>query len=231
MSDKPIYYTDDGKEIVRFVYVKGHSVPIVKDENGKEVFGTGKADINSFAVGNQTHKEFVNAIKSAKASRPFKDRWRVDVHTEKDYDEKRCKCWKSKGGSTVAITGDGDIISVCKFKGDTTTSGSALLEKAVKMGGVKLDSFAGNHSFYVKNGFEPVSWTPFNIQYAPPGWDKSFEQEPVIFYRYVGKGNVKNISVTKFLADKTKKFTGDSGYDNAMKYRDDEIRKMKGENK
>lgn len=228
-GDKKIYYTDDGREIVRFIWAKGKPIPLVKGDNGELVVGVGKTDLNSFAMGNQTHKEFVTSIERAKVSRPFKDRWRVDVHTEKEYDEKRCKCWKSKGGSTVAITSDGDIISVCKYKDDPTASGSLLLERAVKMGGIKLDSFAGNHNFYVKNGFEPVSWTPFSIQYAPPGWNKNFKQEPVIFYRYVGKGRVKNIDVANFLADKSKCFTGDDGYNNAMKYRDNEIKRLKGE--
>lgn len=57
-----------------------------------------------------------------------KDAWKVDTdsHDGKDY--------VSEGGSTFAVTKDGDIISVCKKIGDSTTSGHELLEKAVKAG-------------------------------------------------------------------------------------------------
>jgi len=188
--------------------------------NGKSNSDSGRSvDATTF------HKD----ITSAKESRPVEDKWRVDVHTADDYKEHNSKCWTSKGGSTVAVTDEGDIISVCKKQGDNTVRGKDLLAQAVKMGGRKLDSFAGNHKFYTANGFEPISWTPFNKDYAPDGWDKSgCGEEEVVFYKYVGIGNVKNTDLDTFLKN-TKPYVGDDGYDNAYAYRDRQIKEKKGE--
>lgn len=177
-----------------------------------------------------SHSEFNKAITEAKESRPVVDKWRVDIHTTEEYAHEKCKCWQSDDGSTVAITDKGDIISVCKKLDDESVKGKDLLAKAVSMGGVKLDSFEGNHRFYTACGFEPVSWTPFNIEYAPEGWAESgCKQERVVFYKYVGVGNVKymgNEGLHKFISD-TKPFTGENGYDEAYAYRDSQIRRGK----
>lgn len=43
-------------------------------------------------------------------------------------------------------------------------------------------------NFYIKNGFEPVSYTPFDEKYALEGWKKELDKpEPVIFYKHTGK--------------------------------------------
>lgn len=170
-------------------------------------------------------KQFNKDITDARNSRPVEDKWRVDVHSSEEYDEKGCKMWTSNNGSTVAVTSQGDIISVCKHMNDRTVKGKELLSQAVSMGGTKLDSFSGNHKFYTSCGFEPVSWTPFNKEYAPDGWKESgADEEPVIFYKYVGIGNVKNLNAKEWMA-KTKPFEGDDGYDNAYAYRDKQIKK------
>lgn len=76
-------------------------------------------------------------------------------------------------------------------------TGHELLEEAVKAGGKKLDSFDGNFAFYLRNGFEPVSWTAFDENYAPKGWEKGKnDPEPVIFFK----------SQKKNMANKTKIF-------------------------
>lgn len=175
---------------------------------------------------NQNSHEFNKSIIGAKASRPIIDRWRVDVHTPQEYQEKGCKMWTSNGGSTIAVTKDGDIISVCKNANDESMSGSSILQRAVSMGGKKLDSFSGNHNFYTKNGFEPVSWVKFDERYAPDGWKESgCARESVIFYKYVGKGNVKyaGLKGLKEFKTKTQPFRGKNAYDDAYDYRDKHI--------
>lgn len=73
---------------------------------------------------------------------------------------------------------------------------------AVQNGGNKLDSYSGNHGFYVKCGFEPISWCEWNDEYAPDDWDESIaKREPVIFYKYVGKGKVKYTNLSDFLSE------------------------------
>lgn len=131
---------------------------------------------------------FKHALTTAKTSCNESIRWRVDdySHTIDDYADDILLI--SPGGSTVAITPTGDIISVCKNQNDFSVRGKQLIETAVKNGGVKLDSFSGNHEFYVKCGFEPISWCEFDEQYAPPGWVKGRDEaEPIIFYKYTGK--------------------------------------------
>ena len=176
-----------------------------KDESKTDEFDNVKSD------------KFVKDLDTARDTRPVQDKWRVDnTHTSEDLDGRGCKCFTSKGGSTVAVDKNGDIISVCKAKGDKTTTGAGLLKHAIKMGGRKLDSFYGNNKFYVDNGFQAVSWTPFDKTYAPDGWKESgCKGEPVVFYKYVGVGNVKEIPLSKL-----PKFTGENGYSDAMKYRD-----------
>lgn len=194
--------------------------------NGKSGSNDGsKEETSTFKT--VTEDKFIKTLEEAKASCTEDTRWRVDIHEKGDYDAHGCKLFTSNKGSTVAVTKDGDIISVCANKNESRGAGSRLLEQAVKNGGVKLDSFSGNHGFYTKNGFEPVSWTPFNKEYAPDGWKAGRDrEESVIFYRYVGKGNVKyggNDGLDRFMSA-VKPYRGEDGYDKAMAYRDSQIK-------
>lgn len=163
-----------------------NAVGIRPKPNRARVVGVGVGNSSNFTPADPTM--FKHALTTAKNSCNESIRWRVDdySHSIRDYSEDILLI--SPGGSTVAVTPTGDIISVCKNQNDSTTRGKQLIEEAVKNGGVKLDSFSGNHEFYVKCGFEPVSWCEFDEQYAPPGWVKGRDiPEPVIFYKYTGK--------------------------------------------
>lgn len=144
----------------------------------------GSADAPSFAKSLKTAYDKMEETAPEKA-------WRVTVHTQQELEEEYpgAKLHITDGGSTVAATKDGDIISVCGKPGDKLR-GKDLMRLAVENGGKKLDSYSGNHGFYVKCGFEAVSWCEFDEQYAPPGWVKGRDKpEPVIFYKYTGKSN------------------------------------------
>ena len=186
----------------------------------------------------QNREEFIASVKAAKASQDPRKAWRVDVHEKYKDDDGNlqddltyndCKNYATPGGSTVSVKQDGDIISVCKMMGDDIRA-TKLMEHAVANGGKKLDSFAGNWMFYRKCGFEPVSWTPFNKTYAPEGWQEGVdEEEPVVFFAYTGVKKKMNeeesdAEMTKWLSENAP-FTGDSGYDEAMKARDAKISK------
>ena len=125
----------------------------------------------------------------------------------------------TSGGSTVAVTSDGDIISVCGKYGDTMR-GRDLMKLAVENGGVKLDSYSGNHGFYVKCGFEPVSWCEWNDEYAPNGWDSSRDKrEPIVFYKYTGKVapySAESLNVNNFISS----IPASADYDAAKAKRD-----------
>ena len=163
----------------------------------------------------KTPEEFAEIIKTSKTSLPETIAWRVDAHTKEEYNN--VKLFTSKGGSCVAIKPDGDIVSVCKNMNDKGTKGSDLIRFAVENGGIKLDSYDGNHNFYTKNGFEPVSYVTFNEEYAPKDWKKGvkgYEKEDIIFYKYTGK---KNETKWKDIKTNIKHF---ADYEDAMKYRD-----------
>lgn len=172
---------------------------------------------------------FKHAITDAKQTIELKDRWRVDIHD--DYSNIK-KLVVGEGGSTVAVEDSGNIVSVCSSKGGVR--GHELLKQAVALGGDRLDAFGKNlFRFYTRNGFEPVSWTPFNAEYAPDEWKEAKKQgfevgeEPVIFYKYTGKPST--VTYEEFLKT-TKPFEGDDGYSNAEKKRDEEIENGKPKN-
>ena len=130
----------------------------------------------------------------------------------------------TKGGSTFAIAPDYDIISVCRNEKDTTVRGKDLMELAVKNGGIKLDSHDGNYGFYRKCGFEPVSWTKFDEQYAPEGWVAGRDKpEDIIFFKYTGEKSKLDIEELKGELKKFKKRTLPKDYNEAMKERDDKL--------
>ena len=141
----------------------------------------GSADAPSFAKSLKTAYDKMEETAPEKA-------WRVTVHSQQELEEEYpgAKLHITDGGSTVAVTKDGDIISVCKNP-DDTLRGKDLLKMAVANGGKKLDAYSGIFGFYTKCGFEPVSWCEFDEQYAPPDWVKGRDEpEPVIFYKYTG---------------------------------------------
>ena len=194
----------------RFTSGPGGGAMMAPDKGG----GGGSAS----GFGNSNTKDFAEAVVKAKESRDEDDRWRVTAHTQDELDSyyADAKFHVTPGGSTVAVAADGDIVSVCKMKGDSVR-GKELMEMAVANGGTKLDSFSGNHNFYTACGFEPVSWTPFNETYAPDGWRKGVDKaEAVVFYKY--KGGKVNVTLDQFLST-TKPFEGENGYDLAMEAR------------
>lgn len=186
-------YTKQEKEILKKVQ-RNHNITIsrkrfvknsnvnntttINPVNGRQLSEASKLrEVNSRAFRDSLHK--------AKRSQDDDKKWRVDVHSERGYVRDRDKLYVTDGGSAIAVTPDGDIISVCKMDGDKAFA-SELLARAVVNGGVKLDSYSGNHDFYTKNGFEPVSWVRWDDRYAPNEWNESYDREPIIFYRYVG---------------------------------------------
>ena len=157
--------------------------------------------------------QFHKAISEAVSTRPVSDRWRVDIHPIGDYET--YSCFVSDGGSVFALNGQ-DIVSVCKHRGDESISGKGLISEAINKGGRKLDSYEGNHAFYAKCGFEPISWTKFNPEYAPEG----AQPEDIIFYKYTGnKRFLDKEGVEKEIED-FKRSINPMEYDDAAAYRD-----------
>lgn len=173
--------------------------------------------------GGSSAEEFAGAIKTAKATISPEAAWRVTAHTQEelDRDYPGAKLHVTEGGSTVAVTADGDIMSLCRNRNDKATRGKELLKQAVENGGKKLDAFGEDlYEFYTQNGFEPISWTPFNEDYAPKGWEKVRDKkEPIVFYKYTGKQT--KLAYSEFI----NKINATPDYETAQGVRDKEIKK------
>ena len=156
-------------------------------DNGAQKYNNNESGTKSFVkTAAKKFREVFHAAKAAVAKDRPQDAWRVDsTYTDDDY--KDMDCFITDGGSAVAVH-DGDIVSVCANPNDKTTRGRDLLAQARSMGGNKLDAFGNLYGFYIKNGFEPVSWCEFDEEYAPPDWVKGRDDpEPVIFFKYTGR--------------------------------------------
>ena len=169
-----------------------------RDAKGQFTSGHGKTKSNV------SRKEFCDTLKEAKKSLPPDKAWRVSTQTPESLKKEHKNAVLHKmGKSTIAID-NGDIIAVCRHIDDISKGtkeqrySSKMLEWAVNHGGVKLDSYSGNHEFYVSNGFEPISWCEFDKNFAPPDWDEKRDKpEPIIFYRYIGNDPEKKKEIMK----------------------------------
>lgn len=172
------------------------------------------------AVTETTRGKFADKLIKAKSNvaeiKP-QDAWRVTSYTADELKEEHpnAKLFTTPGGSTFAVDKGGDIISVCRNPNDKQYRGKDLIAMAVENGGTKLDSYSGNHDFYLKQGFEPVSWCVFDKQYAPSDWTPIRDkEEPIIFYRYTGKIGTESVE------DFTNRIKASKDYDTAMEIRD-----------
>lgn len=144
--------------------------------------------INDEPFDNATVEEFTEAVQAAKDAQDPKIAWRVTAMSADEFKTYHpgALCHITPGRSVAAVTTDGDIVSVCGMRADSVR-GKELLSRAVTAGGSKLDSYEGNHGFYIKCGFEPVSWCKWDDEFAPPGWTKGRDKpEDIIFYKYTG---------------------------------------------
>ena len=179
-------------------------------------------------------EEFHGVFNKNRDSMEAERRWRVSAdYTVEDYNG--MKKYVNKNGSTFALHGT-DIVSVCA-NSKAHDRGADVLADAVAAGGNKLDAYAGIYGFYQKCGFEPVSWTEWDDDYANEDWlaangydKKTWEnmkvkptddelkvkREPIVFFKYTGK--VNTISLEDF-----KKSVQPKSYEDAMKERDDQL--------
>lgn len=163
---------------------------------------------------NSTPEQFAKALKEAKATVDERDRWRVTAYEAEHYINSQLHV--TEGAATVAVDETGNIISLC-HKSNGRLRGWHLLEKAVRNGGIKLDSFSGNHNFYARNGFKPISWCEFNEEFAPDDW--MGKKEDIIFYIYIGE--VNKLSLAEF----KNQVKGSVDYDVAMTIRDNLLKR------
>lgn len=215
------------------------------DRLGRFASGNGGGAAGTF--GGSDIKTFAKSVEKSKETIPGEISWRVTAHTESELKEwyPDAKFHVTSGGSTIAVASDGDIVSVSKCGTDKSVRGKDLLKMAVENGGTKLDSYDGNHGFYTKCGFEPVSWCKWSDEFAPPDWItangytkeswskmvKSGEsknipdsklkskREDIVFYKYTGKNS------TETADDFKRRISASDDYDKAMETRNNSLKK------
>jgi hypothetical protein len=108
------------------------------------------------------------------------------------------------GQAGMAVTSDGDIVSV--FKNPNNTSNDVthnIMLTALENGGSKLDCFAGFlPTNYAKYGFKPVARVKFDPEFAPDGWNFKRDGQPdVVMMVHNGESH----SITKERAERLTK--------------------------
>lgn len=178
--------------------------------------------------------DFKKGFSSLRSRMKADVRWRVsDDYSVDDY--KKMDKYVNENGSTFALHGT-DIVSVAA-NAEKNDRGRDILADAVEAGGNKLDAYAGIYGFYSKCGFEPVSWTEWDDEYANKDWleangftkaqwdsmkvkPKDYElkvkREPIVFFKYTGK-------VNKMSLDDFMKSTKPKSYDDAYAERDKKL--------
>ena len=136
-------------------------------------------------------REFLKILEENTKNIPSDKRWRVDSpQTEKEIKDwlkwhEGVKMYVTENGTTGAVMPNGDMIALSS---SVSGEGAAMFEWQIQHGGRMLDSYDGNYGLYRHLGVMPVSYTPFNEQYAK-GWNKYTNRpEDVVFMVYGGKG-------------------------------------------
>lgn len=178
----------------------------------------------------QDKKVFAKAIKEAKAANPHGGA--VDEHSIEEL--KTFKTFLSSNGMAgVAVKPDGDITAV--FKNSNYKARGAvndLIITARENGGVKMDCYGiGLVKKYEQCGYKAVARIPFNPEYADDPW--LLENRPDV---YVLMQNTDDIAtVIKKNGKKAYKLSTQEeldnlltfeDYDEALKYRDDLLKKQ-----
>ena len=143
---------------------------------------TGASDI--YGIGEPS--AFFDALKQAKDKTehgPY-----VELKSPEEY--AGMKLFLTEGGhSGVAVTPDGDIVSLFNNKQESGVrrGSTQLLLNALSEGGKKLDNYDGNLSdIYEQHGFIPVVKVRFDEEFTPPGWKKEWGQPYIIFWVHNG---------------------------------------------
>ena len=161
------YVVGKGNRVVRDVTtVKKISIPDseaaeIKKRLPNAIFDDSFSEINS---AEQFHKAISESLKGNKHSSS------VFVYPISEYKNSRLFL-TNDGKAGVAITKDGDIISVFSY-GEGKNRVAQLLVNAVKDGGVSLDHYDTRLTdIYSQFGFVPVARVKFDRAEAPKTWD------------------------------------------------------------
>ena len=141
--------------------------------------------IEYFVLKTVEAEEFHNAIVEAKKNNPYGSF--VTAHSVEEYSTMKLFLTLD-GKAGIAITTDNNIVSVFNGGGKKGVL-KTLLPVAIKNGGNKLDNYDSDKlsSMYELYGFNPVSKTKFNCEFAPDDWNYDRDGEPdIVFWIHNG---------------------------------------------
>jgi hypothetical protein len=211
-SRSPVLVRIGNSDVAAYKYTPSENIKKIlegKNKNLTDMYGI--SDSNAF----------FDAINTAKKEIPHGPY--VTAHTPNEYLQMKTFL-TSDGHAGVAVTKDGDIVSVFNNSSKSKIKGGAtqLLVTALENGGKKLDNFDGTLSrIYEQHGFVPVAKTKFNKEFAPPDWKPEFGEPDIMFYVHNGDTTTKIANKVGeyelFPKDKVPMF---NTYDEAAAYRD-----------
>lgn len=181
-----------------------------------------KKGIDCIPIRVATPDEFYRAIEFAKKNN--KHGAFVTKHPIDEYENMKLFI-TTDGSAGIAITSDNNIVSIFNG-GEKRGVLKTLLPLAIGQGGRKLDNFNSEKlsAMYELYGFNPVSKTKFNCEFAPDDWNYERDGEPdIVFWVHNGDSAedvVLNFGRYNVPWEAVQEF---STYEKAEKYRDDLI--------
>lgn len=213
-----------GRENPRWI----ESVPLTEKARAKGI------DPVELRTDNNDASSFYSAIGEAKTANPFGAF--VTQHDVNEYGNTQTFL-SEDGGVGVAVTSDGDIVSVFKNpeKNQSKKASTSILFTALENGGKTLDNFnsADLSDIYLQHGFVPVARIKFNDDYAPDGWNFERDGRPDILF-WVHNGDDANTILDKMGTyempdvESLPLFEGENAYDEAKAYRDSLVNENAG---
>ena len=166
---------------------------------------SGVADVATMKFNEVSAETFDEAIGRARAKIKNGRPVGLTVYQYPLDEYKTMRTFLSQDGLTgYAIKADGDFVSLFNV-GSKGAGEQAILDGIWVNGALKLDAFAQVSDQYPKGflntkyedfGFEEVSRSKWDAQYAPDGWDEAIDGTPDVVYMKVKEGTLKNVEST-----------------------------------
>ena len=128
------------------------------------------------------YEDFAQKLEQAKDSLSEQMAWRVAQYSPDQLEQSAARCYATNGGSVVAVTSYGEILSLCRHGDDLSTHSIDLVEFAKECGGYKLDCYAGFEKLYKRCGFEEIGRVGWDDRKAPSDWQPAFGREDTITF-------------------------------------------------
>lgn len=173
------------------------------DGSGQVASEEAQAETDTTAEGKKA--SYIEELNETKESDP-EQYWSVDSVSP----DAKGQVVEVEGGKAF-VKEDGDIVGVFKEAGSKAKRvADNILQKAVEMGGKKLDNFDNYLTkIYKRNGFRTVGRMAFSEEYAPEGWNKEKHGTPDVVAMVYDPNNEMNIEEQTF-----------EDYDEMIAYRD-----------